>query len=154
MDEPIFTPALTYREPKAAVTWLAEAFGFTLAMAIETPGGDPAQSHYEMTLGGRGRIMIGGQWADLVRSPASGDRSTGVSVHVRITDDVDAHCARARAAGAVIQAEPADQFYGERTYRCTDLEGHLWVFGRRVREVGRREAEEAIGTPIHAPDWA
>ena len=46
-----------------------------------------------------------------------------------IVDDVDAHCARARAAGAEIVMEPADQDYGGRLYSCRDIERHLWNFG-------------------------
>jgi uncharacterized glyoxalase superfamily protein PhnB len=44
-------------------------------------------------------------------------------------DNVDAHYEKARAAGATIIAEPADQPYGERTYRALDPEGHRWIFG-------------------------
>jgi uncharacterized glyoxalase superfamily protein PhnB len=42
--------------------------------------------------------------------------------------DVDAHHARARAAGAEITTEPADQSYGARSYSATDPEGHVWHF--------------------------
>jgi uncharacterized glyoxalase superfamily protein PhnB len=54
-------------------------------------------------------------------------------------DDADAHCARARAAGAKIIDEPETHDYGEeywtdRTYRAEDLEGHNWWFYHRVRE--------------------
>ena len=49
-------------------------------------------------------------------------------IYVRV-DDVDAHHARARAEGATIAAEPADQDHGERTYRAIDPEGHRWIFG-------------------------
>ena len=46
-----------------------------------------------------------------------------------IVDDVDAHCARARATGAEIVMEPADQDYGGRLYSCRDIERPLWNFG-------------------------
>lgn len=49
--------------------------------------------------------------------------------------------------------EPADQFYGARTYRALDLEGHTWTFSEAVREVSREEAEKAIGAKIYAPEW-
>jgi uncharacterized glyoxalase superfamily protein PhnB len=49
-------------------------------------------------------------------------------IHVRV-DDVDAHFARARAGGATIASEPADQEYGERSYRAIDPEGQRWIFG-------------------------
>lgn len=44
-------------------------------------------------------------------------------------DDPDAHCARAKAAGAEIVMEPTDMDYGARNYSARDLEGHLWSFG-------------------------
>ena len=43
-------------------------------------------------------------------------------------EDVDAHCARAREAGAEIAEEPNDQPYGDRRYAAEDPEGHLWYF--------------------------
>ena len=46
---------------------------------------------------------------------------------------LDEHCARARSQGAVITQEPDDQFYGDRTYRAQDPEGHIWTFSQTVR---------------------
>ncbi|ATB28355.1 aminotransferase [Melittangium boletus DSM 14713] len=43
--------------------------------------------------------------------------------------DVDAHCARARAAGAAIVMEPYNTEYGSRNYAARDLEGNVWSFG-------------------------
>jgi uncharacterized glyoxalase superfamily protein PhnB len=60
--------------------------------------------------------------------------------------------ARARGAGATILAEPSDQFYGDRTYRAADLEGHVWSFGQTVRQVSREQAEVASGLKIEG--WA
>ena len=53
--------------------------------------------------------------------------------------DVDEHCVRARAAGAEIVEEPADQEYGERRYAAVDPEGHRWFFAQVVREVAPEE---------------
>lgn len=153
METPTFVPAVTYRDPKGAIAWLTEAFGFELTMAIEGPGGDPAQSHYEMDCAGSGRIMIGAAWEDRMVSPLDVARHNTQIVHVRIDSDVDAHCATARAAGGEVVMEPADQFYGDRVYRVVDHEGHCWVFSQPVREVSRAEAEAAIGVPIHATAW-
>ena len=52
-----------------------------------------------------------------------GRAAGGMVVHV---DDVDAHCERARAAGADITSEPRDQDYGQREYTVRDPEGHSW----------------------------
>jgi uncharacterized glyoxalase superfamily protein PhnB len=137
-DEPTFVAGVIYRDPKAAVAWLERAFGFETTMAIEGPPDAPEMCHYEMSHRGRGRLMVG--------------VSTCV-VHVQLPADVDGHCARARAAGAIIVAEPSDQFYGDRTYRAQDPEGHLWTFSEHVRDVSRAEAESALGQPILATNW-
>ena len=154
MDDITFVPALAYRDPKAALDWLTKAFDFEVTMAIDGPDGDPTQCHYEMAYEGRGRIMIGGEWNESIRSPASTGGINTTSTHVALSRDIDAHCERARTAGAQIVMEPNDQFYGDRVYRCADLEGHHWTFAMHVRDVSRREAEAAIGQPIQAKNWA
>ncbi len=54
-------------------------------------------------------------------------------------DDVDAHCAHARAHGARIVDEPSLHDYGaeywaDRSYGAVDCGGHLWWFTQRVRD--------------------
>ncbi len=153
MDSPVFTSAVTYRDPKAALAWLEEAFGFEITMAIDGPPDAPEMCHYEMSCDGRGRIMIGARWSDLVASPADVDGRNTQSVHVHLTDSVDEHCERARAAGGRIVGEPSDQFYGDRVYQVLDPEGHRWSFSETVRTVSKEEAEAALGQPITATEW-
>ena len=153
-DQPTFVSGIFYREPKVALAWLEAVFGFETTMAIEGPDDDPTMCHYEMSYQGRGRVMVGGEWNDTVRSPASVGGVNTQNVHVELGTDLDDHCERARAAGAVIVAEPEDQFYGDRTYRAVDLEGHTWSFSMHVRDVTRAEAEAAIGSTIEAANWA
>jgi uncharacterized glyoxalase superfamily protein PhnB len=148
VSETCFISAVIYRDPRAARDWLEKAFGFETTMVIEPPDGDVRMSHSEMSFGGRGRIIVGAEWTEWAKSPSSVAGANTQSLHVDVDTDIDAHCARARAAGAVITAEPEDQFYGDRTYRAVDLEGHVWTFGQRVRDVTREEAEQASGLKI------
>ena len=153
METPTFTSSVHYQDPKAALAWLERAFGFEITMAIDGPPDAPAMCHYEMSAGGNGRIMIGGQWEESIKSPKGlGGANTQV-VHVMLDEDLDSHCERARKAGASIIREPADEFYGDRVYRAADLEGHRWTFAMHVRDVSRAEAEAAIGQPIKAKNW-
>ncbi len=142
---PALMPAIVYRDPRAALKWLAEAFGFELFMLIED--GDGALAHSEMRHGDCA-VMIGHEWSADHQSPASlGGRNTQTT-HISITTDVDAHCERARRAGAEIIAAPETQFYGDRTYRCRDPEGHIWTVSQAVQPVTREEAEAASGLKI------
>jgi uncharacterized glyoxalase superfamily protein PhnB len=154
MDDTTFTASVHYQDPKAALAWLADAFGFEITMAIDGPPEAPAMCHYEMAVQGRGRVMVGGEWTETIRSPRGMDGANTQTMHVQLVDGLDAHCARARAAGATIAQEPTEQFYGDRTYRAIDLEGHMWTFGQHVRDVSRAEAEASLGQPITAPTWA
>ncbi|MFN3585683.1 VOC family protein [Phenylobacterium sp.] len=137
--------AICYRDPKAALDFLERAFGFELVMLVEDGEGNLA--HSEMRFG-NGVVMVGNEWSDDHRSPASLGGKNTQTVHIQIETDVDAHCERARAAGFEIIMEPATQFYGDRTYRCRDPEGHIWTVGQTVQAVSREEAEAASGLKI------
>jgi uncharacterized glyoxalase superfamily protein PhnB len=154
MDETTFTPSVYYEDPKTALAWLVDAFGFEITMAIDGPPESPAMGHYEMALEGNGRVIVGGQWTATIRSPRGLEGANTQSVHVQLAGGIDAHCARARAAGASIGQEPEDQFYGDRTYRAIDIEGHMWTFAQHVSDVSRAEAEASLGQPITAANWA
>jgi uncharacterized glyoxalase superfamily protein PhnB len=144
------TSALCYRDPKAALKFLEAAFGFELVMLIEDNDGNLV--HAEMSFGDS-VVMIGNEWTAQHKSPASIDGFNTQSVHIHLEGDVDAHCERARAAGAKILMEPADQFYGDRTYRCRDPEGHFWTVGAPVRAVSVEEAEAESGLKV-VKGWA
>lgn len=150
MNRTALTSALCYRDPKAALKFLEAAFGFDLVMLIEDADGNLA--HSEMTFGDS-LVMIGTEWTEKHRSPASIGGLNTQTVHIHLEGDVDAHCERARAAGAEILMEPADQFYGDRTYRCRDPEGHFWTVGAPVRAVSQEEAEAESGLKV-VKGWA
>ncbi|MCA0358806.1 MAG: VOC family protein [Proteobacteria bacterium] len=137
--------AVTYRDPKAALAWLEAAFGFELTFLIE--GEDASVAHAEMSHGAS-RLMVGGEWSPAHASPASMGGKVTQTVHIYIDSDVDAHCRRAAEAGAEILQAPETQFYGARTYRCRDLEGHLWTVSADVEVVSMDEMEARSGLKI------
>lgn len=134
--------ALSYKDPKAAFRWLEEAFGFESLMVILDADGNLA--HSEMIYG-TSVVMIGTEWTEKHRSPKSIDGINTQTVHIQIEEDVDAHCERARKAGATILQEPETQFYGDRTYRCIDPEGHIWTIGQTVERMTSAEWDKASG---------
>ena len=121
---------MSYRDPNAAVAWLGKAFGFTPHAVYKDDSG--IVMHAELSFG-NGMIMIGPEGKGdfgkryMTMPDKAGDRCTQ-TVYV-IVDDVDAHHARAAAAGAEIVIAPKDESYGGRNYAARDPEGHLWSFG-------------------------
>jgi uncharacterized glyoxalase superfamily protein PhnB len=138
---PRISSSLFYDDPRAAIAFLVEAFGFEVRLLVEGEGG--RVEHSELTFG-EGMVMVG--QADsgrpgrqYARSPRSlGGCSQALCVYV---DDVDAHCEHARKTGATITDEPSTHDYGadywsDRTYGCSDPEGHHWWFMQRLATGG------------------
>jgi uncharacterized glyoxalase superfamily protein PhnB len=140
---PSVSTSISYLDPKAALRWLEEAFGFEPSLVVLDR--DENLMHSEMRFGD-GLIMVGGEWDERHKSPRSTGGINTQSVHLQLQDGIDAHCERARAAGAVILREPETQFYGDRSYMAMDPEGHVWSFGQTVEAVEPSAWDERAGT--------
>jgi uncharacterized glyoxalase superfamily protein PhnB len=147
-----FTPVVFYRDPKAALHWLEQAFGFETSMLVTDDAG--RVGHAEMSFG-EGRFGVGEEWGAegligpaKMRSPASLDFVGTQFIRVTLESGIDDHCAKAEAAGARITQRPEDQFYGARVYRALDLEGHVWNFDQTIEDVSVADMEKASGLTI------
>ncbi len=152
MAEPVFKPAVLYRDAGAALDWLERAFDFETTLKVTNAEGEVV--HAEMGFRD-GFVGIGVEWdfgAMRVRAPASMNGDNTQFTSVMLEEGIDAHCERARAAGARIIEEPKDQFYGDRTYRALDLEGHLWTFRMKTRAISHDAMERETGLKIKAPE--
>ncbi len=133
---PRISSALFYDEPAKAIDWLCRAFGFSVRLKVE--GEDGCIEHSELLLG-EGVVMVADskRRAAYRRSPRALDGANTQCLMAYI-DDVEAHYAQARAAGAKVVTELKNTDYGEdywedRGYEVEDLEGHHWYFLQRLR---------------------
>jgi len=110
-------PELPYADVPAAARWLCNAFGFTERLRI---GSHRIQLHV-----GAGSMVVVEKDKDV---SVAGSR---VMVPV---NDVDAHYAKAQAAGAHVVSEPTTYPYGERQYSVLDIGGHRWTFTQSVAD--------------------
>jgi PhnB protein len=124
------TPYLLCEDVESAMEFLERAFGFEEVLRYSGDAG--YVNHGEMRLGDD--VVFLGDPGDGYRNP---DRLGGATVLITVDglDDVDALCERARAAGARIAEEPADQPYGERRFCAVDPEGHRWHFSQPIADV-------------------
>src|SRR5258706_5371067 len=131
---PACCPYLLYDDPGAAVDFLTKAFGFETRFADAGPDGTTAHAQLGQ---GTAVIMLAGTRAPGAlrrgRSPNEAG-SLNASVYMYV-GDADAHCRKARTAGAEILAEPMDTAWGDRIYCAVDPEGQLWCFATHTREV-------------------
>jgi uncharacterized glyoxalase superfamily protein PhnB/DNA-binding XRE family transcriptional regulator len=114
--------AILFYESAATLDWLVKAFGFEIQMKYVGPDG--RIQHAELGIDGA-KIMVGapqGRWC----TPKALKGSVTHNLYVMV-DDVDAHYARAKKAGAKILSKP-ENAHGHRRYEVEDPEGHPWYF--------------------------
>ena len=124
---------ITYEDVAAALAWLTATFGFAEHYRYGEQDGrvGGAQMHL-----GDAWIMLNSARAGSNSPVRLGSQTQSLTIFV---DDVDAHYARARAAGAKIVEELHETEYGERQYGVEDLEGHRWLFSQHARDVSPDE---------------
>jgi uncharacterized glyoxalase superfamily protein PhnB len=122
-------PSFRYRDARAAIRFLHDAFGFE-EVAVYPGEREGEVAHAELRWPEGGGIMLGsgqdGDWG-----PATGNGSVYV-----VTADVDAVHARAQRAGAEIVRPLRDEDYGNHTFTARDPEGVVWSFGTYAGEAG------------------
>lgn len=126
------TPYLTVTDAEHSLDFYERAFGFGRGNVLAGPQGRIL--HAEMSYQGRTVIMFApeGAWSPM-KTPAHGGCEPSIVLYVYCAD-VDVLARRARAAGAMVLAEPEDMFWGDRIARLQDSDGYLWTFATRVGE--------------------
>jgi MerR family transcriptional regulator, thiopeptide resistance regulator len=124
ITQPAIIPILVYEDIEAAHNFLVETFGFTSGGLHRTEDGTVV--HGEVRMGDAAVWLHAVAEEHQMATPRGSKQSYG-GLEV-IVEDVDAHHARSKAAGARIERPPTDQPYGLREYSARDPENHRWWF--------------------------
>lgn len=119
-------PIFSYRDARAAIAFLRDAFGFQESEIHARPDDPSIIEHAEMRWPLGGGVMFGTAGKD--DSPF-GRRTPGNDSVYIVCDDPDDLFERATAAGATVERGLVDQDYGSREFTVRDPEGNLWSFG-------------------------
>jgi uncharacterized glyoxalase superfamily protein PhnB len=111
--------ALYYEDPAAAARWLAEVFQLRSWSGV--PEEDEKPDWIELHHGNVAIILLLGGGRPPEDAPVT-------HVPWAYVDDLDAHFAHAKAAGATIVSEIHK--LGYRAYTAEDLGGHRWTFAQ------------------------
>ena len=115
---------LVYADIEAAHDFLVGVFGFTSGGLHRLDDGTVV--HAEVRHGDAAMWLHRETAEHELSSPRVAAQSNGgLSV---VVPDVDAHYARAQAAGARVDSVPTDRDYGLREYGVRDPENHRWWF--------------------------
>jgi len=141
---PSLYPALRYRDARAAIDWLCQAFGFHRHLVFDAPDGTIAHAELQLGTAVVGISSLG---------PVSAENPWSLvsqGLYVCVTE-VDALYDRAKAAGAEIVMPLKNQDYGSRDFSARDSGGHLWSFGT-YREGPGEAGEAALFPCLHYQD--
>ena len=119
-----------------AIAFYREVFGATEKFRLTEPGGHIGHAELDF---GCAILMLSDEYPEMgIRKPDPGRHSVSLHLHV---DDADAVIRRAVAAGAKLDLEPSDMFYGERSGVIIDPFGHRWNIGHSIEEVAPEEMQ-------------
>lgn len=120
-----------------AIEFYTEAFDAKEKFRLTEPSG--RIGHAELDLGGT-TIMLSDEFPEYgIRGPKALG-GTPVTIHIHV-DDADEVIRRAIKAGAEIEREAEDAFYGERSGSIRDPFGHRWNIGHSIEEVSTDEMQ-------------
>ncbi len=132
--------SLGYRDPAAAIRFLAAALGFEEGPIHD--GSDDIIHHAEMSWPGGGTIHLhsaeGNSVADFAERASADGGYPGVSIHIDV-EDPDPMYQRAVDAGARVVRELQDSPHGvgTRGFIVADPEGLYWSLGTPLPELVR-----------------
>ena len=122
-------PSLRYRNAPAVIEWLCRVFGLQKNLVVPDDSGGVAHAQLSS---GDGMMMLGSvrdnKWGRFIKQPDEIDGAATQSVYL-VVPEADLIYERAKNAGAEILIPVRDEEYGERSFSCRDLEGHLWTIG-------------------------
>lgn len=138
MTDQRVVPFIGYEDAAAAIDWLGRAFGFREHRDARHEDENGTITHAELELDGatiylstpRDYASPRTLRAESETAQRSYDNPWVIDGHFVEVEDVDAHCERARAAGANVLREPQEPGDGYRIYSAEDPEGHRWMFGQ------------------------
>ena len=120
-----------------AIEFYTEAFGAKEKFRLTEPSG--RIGHAELDFGGT-TMMLSDEFPECGIKGPKALGGTPVTIHIHV-DDADEMIRRAVEAGAEIEREPQDAFYGERSGSIRDPFGHRWNIGHSIEEVSTDEMQ-------------
>jgi PhnB protein len=135
---------LAVDDASKAIDYYKQAFGAKERMRMDAPDGKIGHAELEI---GDSLVMLSDPFPQSSVRPPKEVGGTSASVFMYV-DDVDAVVKRAVEAGARVEMEVADQFWGDRFGTITDPFGHVWSVATHVEDVSPEDmadrAKEAM----------
>jgi PhnB protein len=132
-------PYLILKHCAAALEFYKKIFGAKERLRMPQPDGRIGHAELEI---GDCVIMFADEHPEIQAYAPEHYGGSPVSLHIYV-EDCDAVYKNALAAGAKIEREPKDQFYGDRTAGILDPFGYKWYIATHIKDVSMEELQKA-----------
>ena len=132
------TAYLAVDNASEAIEFYKQAFDAKETVRMDAPDGQVG--HAELAIGDS-LIMLSDPFPQSKARPPKelGGTSMGMFVY---SEDVDAAIQKAVDAGATVEAEPEDMFWGDRFGSVLDPYGHVWSIATHIEDLSPEEITE------------
>jgi len=120
-----------------AIDFYSKAFGAREKFRLTEPSG--RIGHAELDFDGT-TVMLSDEYPEYGIKAPQASAGASVTIHIHV-DNADEVVRRAIEAGATIEMEPLDHFYGERSGCVRDPFGHRWNIGHSIEDVSPDEMQ-------------
>lgn len=132
------TPYLAVEDAERAIEFYKDAFG--AEEIIRMPGPDGKIAHAELQLGDS-KLMLSDPFPQSNVQPPSKRGGPTASIFM-YCEDVDAAFEQAKKAGATVETELENMFWGDRFGTLVDPFGQVWSLSQHVEDVPPEEMAE------------
>ena len=134
-------PHLVVTGAADAIEFYKEAFGAVEDYRLMQPDG--RVGHAEFRIGDGAAFAIADEFPEMNIVGPTTLGNTTVTFTI-VVPDVDSLVARAAAAGAIVEREPSDEFYGARAATLRDPWGHRWNLQTLTEELAPDELQRRL----------
>jgi PhnB protein len=134
----ILTPYLAVEDAERAIEFYKDAFGADEVLRM--PGPDGKIAHAELQFGDS-KLMLSDPFPQSNVRPPSERGGPTASIFM-YCEDVDAVFEQAKRAGATVEMELQDMFWGDRFGTLVDPFGQVWSLSQHVEDLSPEEMAE------------
>ena len=136
------TPYMAVPDCKSALAFYAKAFDAKEKLVLTSPADSTKICHAEIIIGDS-VIMLSDECPEMKHFSAAQYKGSPISFMIYVPD-VDSTIQKAVKAGATLEKEVKDMFYGDRSGGIKDPFGISWSVSTHVREVSKEECDLAM----------
>jgi len=135
----MINPILSVKNVEKSITFYKEKLGFTVDFTMPDQNGVNTFAF----------VRLADNAIGLSQELVEGKAGVGVVFMIYVADDtdIDAYYEQVKSNGATIAQKIRDEYWGDRSFAVTDLDGYFLSFSKTVKDMSPEEIIAAQASP-------